>query len=102
MRSAEFGMRSGGKTLALRIPNIPHSELRIPHSNHAATCTGLDRRVVRLAAALARGEAISARADAGAAVSLQPGLRWLWEDSVSSRDSAEAAHARAVLGGSPG
>src|SRR5437868_4644747 len=99
MRSAEFGMRSGGKTLALPIPKTPHSELRIPHSNHAATRTSLDRRVVRLAAAPARGETLSARAHARAAVSLQPGLRRLREDPVSGRDSAEAAHARAMLVG---
>ena len=53
------------------------------------------RYVLRQAAA--RREALSAGADAGAAVSLQPGLRRLRQDPVPGRNPAAAAHARAVL-----
>ena len=43
----------------------------------------MDRRQLRAAQAAARREALSAGADAGAAVSLQPGLRRLRQDSAS-------------------
>ena len=53
---------------------------------------------LRAAAAAARRQAVSAGADAGAAVPLQPGLRRLRQDSASGGDPAAAPDARAVLG----
>src|SRR5262249_41931655 len=45
-----------------------------------------------------RAQALPARADARAAVPVQPGLRGLREDPVSSADLAEASDRRAVSG----
>src|SRR5271167_161808 len=70
---------------------------------HASTCfTDVDRDEL-CAAAEARGEkAVSAGADAGAAVPVQPGLRGMREDSVPGTYFEEGPHARGVLPGSGG
>ena len=57
----------------------------------------VDRRQLRPRAKAPGAEAVSAGADARAAVPLQPRLRGVREDSVPGRDPSQKPHSRAVL-----